>query len=192
MCIDAQPGPSVDIPGQGGAPGKLHGPSSEEASAEAVIAKELLEPWKLSASIDVIAPAVPLSNSISESAIERALKSLPNRVGDIEDFTKGYAARWERLEAREGRRLATLRKWDRFQQRLLESIASERNVYWSQLDTTTPEKFQQTIEPYRDYFREEVIGQWKIDRMPANPRTRLVYDQPKWKGYEVVLDVFQM
>ena len=26
--------------------------------------------------------------------------------------------------------------------------------------------------------------------MPLNPRTRQVYDEPKWTGYEVVLDVF--
>ena len=26
--------------------------------------------------------------------------------------------------------------------------------------------------------------------LPANPRTRLIYDRPKWTGYEVVLDVY--
>jgi hypothetical protein len=26
--------------------------------------------------------------------------------------------------------------------------------------------------------------------MPLNPRTRLVYDEPNWKGYEVVLDLY--
>ena len=26
--------------------------------------------------------------------------------------------------------------------------------------------------------------------LPANPRTRLIYDEPKFRGYEVVLDVW--
>jgi dienelactone hydrolase len=43
---------------------------------------------------------------------------------------------------------------------------------------------------YRDYIWEEVIGRLPSPSLPANPRTRLVYDEPKFKGYEVVLDVW--
>ena len=36
----------------------------------------------------------------------------------------------------------------------------------------------------------EVIGKLPDPTMPLNPRTRQVYDEPKWTGYEVVLDVY--
>ncbi|MFM7929577.1 MAG: hypothetical protein ACKO9Q_17865, partial [Pirellula sp.] len=53
-----------------------------------------------------------------------------------------------------------------------------------------PEKFAQSIEPYRKEFREEIIGHWDFPEKPLTPRTRLVYEREKWLGYEVVLDVF--
>ena len=34
-------------------------------------------------------------------------------------------------------------------------------------------------------------GRCPAPDVPANPRTRLIYDEPKWKGYEVVLDVWK-
>jgi hypothetical protein len=79
---------------------------------------------------------------------------------------------------------------DRYQQRLLDLAHIERGEYWKKLDTSSLEKFEETIIPYRRDFSERVIGRWEIEPGPANPRTRLIYDEPKWLGYEVVLDVF--
>jgi dienelactone hydrolase len=44
---------------------------------------------------------------------------------------------------------------------------------------------------YRDYFWNEVLGKFHEPMLPFNARTRLVYDRPKWVGYEVVLDVWE-
>ena len=43
---------------------------------------------------------------------------------------------------------------------------------------------------YRDYIWDEVIGRLPDPALPANPRTRLIYDEPKFRGYEVMLDVW--
>jgi hypothetical protein len=43
---------------------------------------------------------------------------------------------------------------------------------------------------YRDYFWDEVIGRFPPASVPVSPRSRLVYDQPKFSGYEVVTDVY--
>ena len=51
-------------------------------------------------------------------------------------------------------------------------------------------KFIDGARPYRRYFREEGLGQFDEPLLPPNPRTRLVYDTPKFIGYEVVLDVW--
>ena len=45
------------------------------------------------------------------------------------------------------------------------------------------------VEGYRRYFDEEVIGKLPAPDQPMNPRSRELYDTPKWKGYEVVLDL---
>ena len=42
----------------------------------------------------------------------------------------------------------------------------------------------------RDYIWDEVIGRLPDPSVPANPRTRLIYDEPKFRGYEVMLDVW--
>ena len=51
-------------------------------------------------------------------------------------------------------------------------------------------KFIQGANWYRRYFREEVLGQFDEPLLPPNARSRLIYDNPKWSGYEVVLDVW--
>lgn len=50
--------------------------------------------------------------------------------------------------------------------------------------------FEKNTEPLREFFWEEVIGKLPDPKGPLNPRTRLAYDTPKWRGYEVVLDVY--
>ncbi|MCX6906946.1 MAG: dienelactone hydrolase family protein [Verrucomicrobia bacterium] len=51
-------------------------------------------------------------------------------------------------------------------------------------------KYQQDTRVYRDYLWDEVIGRFPPASLPMNPRTRLVYDEPKYRGYEVMLDVW--
>ena len=83
----------------------------------------------------------------------------------------------------------TLSKWNRFQQAILERSATERDQFWRNFDTKSADSFVETIKPYREYFRSETIGDWEWEAVPMRPRTRLIYDEPKWIGYEVVLDV---
>lgn len=52
-----------------------------------------------------------------------------------------------------------------------------------------PERPLPTIEKMRDTFWRDVIGKIDDPLPPPNPRTRKIYDEPKWTGYEVVVDV---
>lgn len=56
--------------------------------------------------------------------------------------------------------------------------------------TYSPDKFIEASKWYRRYFWEEVLGKFDEPLLPPNPRTRRVYDNPKWVGYEVTLDVW--
>jgi dienelactone hydrolase len=51
-------------------------------------------------------------------------------------------------------------------------------------------KFIEGARWYRRYFHEEVLGKFDEPLLPTNPRTRRLYDNPKWSGFEVVLDVW--
>jgi len=65
-----------------------------------------------------------------------------------------------------------------------------QEFFWSKLDTKTLDGFKKSQEPLRDYFWDNIIGKLPAPTMPMNPRTRLILDEPKWKGYEVVLDLY--
>jgi putative membrane-bound dehydrogenase-like protein len=50
--------------------------------------------------------------------------------------------------------------------------------------------WQATTRPYREAFETEVIGKLDLPLSPAQARTRRIFDEPKYTGYEVMLDVF--
>ncbi|HXJ37989.1 MAG TPA: dienelactone hydrolase family protein [Bryobacteraceae bacterium] len=77
-----------------------------------------------------------------------------------------------------------------FTQKLIQRSAVRRVAFWSKADSSSPERWGQTTRFYRDYIWDEVIGRLPPPSLPANPRTRLIYDEPKFRGYELVLDVW--
>jgi len=78
-----------------------------------------------------------------------------------------------------------------FTQKLLRDSEVVRDkFFWSKLDLSSVEKFEKSTEPFRKYLAEEVIGQLPAPTQPLNPLAREAYDEPKWKGYEVTLDLY--
>ena len=77
-----------------------------------------------------------------------------------------------------------------FTQSLVRNSPERRADFWSKADASSIERWKQTAGFYRDYIWDEVIGRLPPPNVPANPRTRLVYDEPKFLGYEVMLDVW--
>jgi len=52
----------------------------------------------------------------------------------------------------------------------------------------SPDTFTPAIPEYRRIFWEEILGKLDAPLPAPNPHTRLIYDEPKWTGYEVTLD----
>ncbi len=77
-----------------------------------------------------------------------------------------------------------------YTQKLWRDSDATRRDYWKNADATSTESWEKTTQSYRDYFHEEVIGKLPEPTMLLNPRTRQMYDEPKWTGYEVMLDVY--
>ena len=77
-----------------------------------------------------------------------------------------------------------------FTQNQLGPAAKQRQTnVWSKLNTASLDALKKSQEPVRQSFHENIIGKLPESKTGLNPRTRLIYDTPKWKGYEVVLDL---
>jgi dienelactone hydrolase len=57
-------------------------------------------------------------------------------------------------------------------------------------ETISADDFARSAREYRDFFWEEVLGKIDEPLLEPNPRTRRIYDRPKWTGYDVVLDTW--
>jgi dienelactone hydrolase len=79
---------------------------------------------------------------------------------------------------------------DQHNQKLLLDSPYVRQDFMKDLDTSSLEKYQQSVERYREIFRDDVVGRFNEKPLPPNVRTRKAYDTDKWIGYEVMLDVF--
>ncbi|HOW18742.1 MAG TPA: hypothetical protein PLC79_06860 [Phycisphaerae bacterium] len=77
-----------------------------------------------------------------------------------------------------------------YTQRLVRESPARRREFWSKADASSLEKWLDSCKWYRDYLWDEIIGRCEPASLPANARTRRVYDMPKWTGYEVMLDVW--
>jgi dienelactone hydrolase len=77
-----------------------------------------------------------------------------------------------------------------YTQRVIRQSPRRREEFWAKADASSPEKWKSSTKSYRDAIWSEVIGRMPDPSAPANPRTRLIYDQPKFRGYEVMLDVW--
>jgi dienelactone hydrolase len=75
-------------------------------------------------------------------------------------------------------------------QALVRSSGLRRTGFWSPADSSSPEAWKKSTERQRNYIWEEVIGRLPDPNVPANPQTRLIFDEPKYRGYEVMLDVW--
>jgi hypothetical protein len=80
--------------------------------------------------------------------------------------------------------------WVDHTQRLIRQSPARRQEFWSRIDTSSPTAWKKTSEFYRNYIWNEVIGRMPDPSIPANPRSRLILDEAKYRGYEVVLDVW--
>ncbi|MCX6624782.1 MAG: hypothetical protein NTY38_27715, partial [Acidobacteria bacterium] len=75
-------------------------------------------------------------------------------------------------------------------QRLARRSELARASYWSRADSSSEERWRQTTQPYREYFWERVIGRLRDPSEPLTAATRLLFDEPAWKGYQVRLPVW--
>lgn len=189
LVVEAAVGPQFEIPpGTGGAPGRLLTPKLAEVRQEIGRAKALVEGLDPPPQTELVVSGEGNGPFGSEPALHALLESL---APGVKLASLGKAPKPLRDDFDPGPRQARqIHELDRHNQWLLRESPYVREEFFKRLDTSSLEKFNETIEWYREYFRDEVIGRFDYELLPPNVRSRRAYDEPKWTGYEVVMDVF--
>jgi dienelactone hydrolase len=193
LIVECSRGPEVAGPPparagrSGAAPGALASPPRVKVEAEVERARTLTSGLK---------PAPPLHLAGDGECLpggEGVLALFLRELGDTGRLAPSRPApSHRRLVFRSEERLK--RQFDQLvehTQHLMREGEFRRAEFWAKADSSNPEKWRESCRPYREYLWEEVIGRLPQAGLPPNPRTRLIYDEPKYRGYEVVLDVWE-
>lgn len=192
LIIEASAGPKVQGPPSirdgrsGAAPGKLVSPPLKSVEAEFKRAQQFYERLGVSENLMLVMPEDRKPGS--DDTLKALLKALgcQNKLkpsGKPLEDQRGNFDPEQRLQ-RQFNQLVS------FTQHLLGQSVFRRREFWSKADRSSLEAWTESCKGYREYLWNEVIGRFPPSSVPADPRTRLIYDEPKWKGYEVVLDVW--
>ena len=195
LVIEASRGPEVAGPppvrdGRGGAaPGQLVSPPVHDVEAEFERARDFYQQLDSDNALRLVSPVDGLSGS--EETLTALLTGLGVENPHIDThylLTSSTVDDFD-YEARQQRQFMQLVN---LSQRFLREAASRRQAFfWDKTDTSSLARWEETCTDAKAYFWDEVIGRCPPPDVPANPRTRLIYDEPLWKGYEVVLDVWK-
>ena len=194
LIVEASRGPEVAGPppvrdGRGGAaPGQLVSPPIHSTEAEFERARDFYQGLDKDDALRLVSPVDGLPGS--EETLTALLTGLGVENPHIDNdysLSESTANDFDD-EARQQRQFMQLVN---LTQRFLRDAASRRQeFFWEKTDTSSLARWEETCTDAKSYFWDEVIGRCPAPDVPANPRTRLIYDEPNWKGYEVVLDVW--
>ncbi len=206
LFIQAAQWPSVNLPSEGGAPATLATPAEAAVKQEFDRAQQLLSnetgPTEIAKSMQYFPSPTEVQHLFSEEALQQFVVSIQVVQADAKLPNGEPPAATHQIDA-VARQARQLKQMDEFTQRLLAASDQERRRFINinlpqyddkdgknRVDTSSLDAYNKSIERYRDYFREEVIGRFNLPLLAANPRFRKTHDAATWTGYEVMLDVF--
>jgi len=188
LVVEACKGPEATIPGGRGAPGRVVTPRLGDVRKEFARGRKLVAALKPAAPMTLVVSGGGTGPGGCDDALATMLAALSPGTALARP-----GAPPKRLRARfdpAPRHARQVHELDRHNQDLLRESPYVRKQFMRKLDTGSAAAFGKSVAWYRRYFREEVIGRFDLKPLPPNPRTRQAYDEAKWTGYEVVLDVF--
>lgn len=184
------PGPPAPRDGrEDAATGAIWTPSAHSVRVEFERARETFRRMGVQDRIELVARENGTGLPGSDDALKAFLQALgresdlpPAQPVPLEDARRGFEP---------GRRMEhQFRQLVEYSQRLVRLSPFVRREFWSKADFSSVSKWEETTEYYRAYLWDEIIGRLPAATEEPNPRTRLVYETPLWKGYDVVLDIW--
>ncbi|HET6882352.1 MAG TPA: dienelactone hydrolase family protein, partial [Pirellulales bacterium] len=196
LIVEASRAPTVDGPPaphdgrSGAAPGKSETPKAGAVKVE----------WDR-ASKWFLKPGPPLPHLSLTSAkgasgdldvkLGAALGDFMNTLAESKPAESANAPTYDRPGFNPQERLKRqLDEMTEYTQHLMREGEYTRKALWSKASRKSVDEWRETSAQYRKMFADEVIGRWEMNRLPPKPRSRKVYDEAKYTGYDVVLDVF--
>jgi len=197
--VDGPPAPRQGR--AGAAPGKLGTPDYESVEGEYERARALLKGAKGFAPFQLICGNEGMATGpASDRALAAFLTALKGAPQDLkapgpppEDMQFGAhdserAALTNAVAVRQQEQVGQL---EEFTQHLLRQSDQVRADYvWNRIKAVSPEEWHSACAGFRSNLWDEIIGRVSAPASAPDPRTRKLYERPKWVGYEVVLDVF--
>jgi dienelactone hydrolase len=179
---------------KGPTPGELRTPALEEVKAEFERAGKLAGPFGRF-------PQFKMTDSDKGKGRPGALTTLANFLACLQEKPGTVTVKsnqWplektlhpvDWIEQRQRRQFDQLVE---FTQKLVRQSDNTRKAFWAKADrkTRTTAAWEMTTPPLREAFARDVIGQFDEPLLALNPKSRLLYDEPKYRAYEITLDVF--
>ncbi|QDV16006.1 Alpha/beta hydrolase family protein [Gimesia panareensis] len=167
-----------------GKPGKLLVPGKDDVRQEFARAQEFVSGLK---------PDAP-SLALIETDDAVASQTLQVFIASLDAAAK-LATTVKPLEIKsaaqaDARHDAQLAEIERHNQRLLQLAYETRIEFMKNLKTGSLTEFEKSVEPYRELFKKDVVGEFALKLLPANARTRKYQEGPKTISYQVEMDVF--
>jgi len=136
------------------------------------------------------APAAVAPPADSAAALEALLGEFSGKLGAAGGSPTNLRAAFD-PHVRLKRQLDELTEYT---QALMREGEYTRRNYWAKANparaSRSVENWQQASEEYRELFYNDVVGRFDRPLSKPNVRSRKVYDEAKFTGYEVVMDVF--
>jgi dienelactone hydrolase len=196
LIVEASRSPEVSGPPassaerQGAAPvGAISTPALESVRNEVDRARPVFAALKATASLQLIVSGNGQGLPGSDAALNGFLRSLGTGFAQSVQVEDGPRVLRKNLDP-------SIRLHRQFDQLVAHTQAQigrsvrNREAFWSRADPSSPQTWQNTTRPLRNHVWDEVIGRLPEPNVPAEARTRLIYDEPKFRGYEVMLDVW--
>jgi hypothetical protein len=189
LIVETARGPTATFSGGIGAPGRLATPELASVRAEVDRANKLIDGLQPSKPVELIVSDKDGNGPFAtDKALSSFLNALPPATGLAPPSPPPNKGTYDRNPERHRRQLEEL---ERHNQWLIGEGEKVRNVwFWDKLKYDSLESYKNSIEPFRKYFADEVIGRFDIESLPANARSRKVDANAQWTRYEVVLDVY--
>jgi dienelactone hydrolase len=194
LIIEAAQSPKVNGPPpgtddrKGAAPGVIRTAALDEVRAELERVRGAFDKLAASEKIRLVASGGGHAVAGSDAAMTAFLGHL-NVAGPAPPGQPNFDARPFQISQQQ-RMSRQFHELAAHTQRLLRRAEAKRQEFWAKADSSSPEAWRKTSSWYRAYLWNEVIGRLPDPSEPLQARSRQIFDEPKWKAYEVVLPVW--
>lgn len=188
LLIEVCRAPEVSVVAPGGSRGVVRSPDLQTVRSEVQRAHQLVEGLQPPARINLIQSADG-QGSFGSLELLRGFLGALDPTAKPAAVSEDLTVHGKRFDPKP-RQVRQMRELDRHNQTLLAKSAQERSQFLSRLDSSSVERHEATKGPYLDHIRHEVLGRIETPRLPLGARSRLRYDEARWRCYEVQLEVF--